>query len=162
MNDLPLLGITFLSAAYLFVDNERSEFTLWQANPTTEQDLVAVAPLDACTAPSASSTSTVTVVTASASSGSSKNTSIGAIAGGVVGGVAILTLLIGTTTWLCCYAHKKRYQRSISSSNNLLNQTEPGMATAMYSNPVTAELPGITDHQKVVIAGYYELDNLPS
>ncbi|KAK8139053.1 hypothetical protein PG984_002433 [Apiospora sp. TS-2023a] len=41
-NDLPQLGRQFLSAAYLMVNMEADQFTLWAANPTSDQDLVAV------------------------------------------------------------------------------------------------------------------------
>ncbi|KAK3291752.1 aspartic peptidase domain-containing protein [Chaetomium fimeti] len=41
-NDMAALGTTFLSAAYLMVNQDTDRFTLWAANPTTESDLVAV------------------------------------------------------------------------------------------------------------------------
>ncbi|KAL1965196.1 hypothetical protein VTN77DRAFT_5950 [Rasamsonia byssochlamydoides] len=41
-NDMPLLGTTFLSSTYVYVDNDNKAFTIWQANPTTETKLVAV------------------------------------------------------------------------------------------------------------------------
>lgn len=36
------LGISFLTAAYLMVNQDTGQFTLWAANPTTKSDLVAV------------------------------------------------------------------------------------------------------------------------
>lgn len=41
-NDLPLLGRQFLSSAYLMVNQDAGKFTLWAANPTTHENLVAV------------------------------------------------------------------------------------------------------------------------
>ncbi|KAK3328667.1 aspartic peptidase domain-containing protein [Cercophora scortea] len=41
-NDPTQLGRQFLSAAYLMVNEERSQFWLWVANPTTMEDLVAL------------------------------------------------------------------------------------------------------------------------
>lgn len=41
-DDLPQLGRVFLSSAYLFVNQDANKFTLWAANPTMHEDLVAV------------------------------------------------------------------------------------------------------------------------
>lgn len=41
-NDMAQLGSYFLSIAYLMVNVDRDEFTLWPANPTAEEDLVAL------------------------------------------------------------------------------------------------------------------------
>lgn len=41
-NDMAALGSTFLSAAYLMVNQDAGQFTLWEANPTTQSDPVAV------------------------------------------------------------------------------------------------------------------------
>lgn len=39
-DDAAILGRPFFSAAYLYLDHDAGTFTLWQANPTTETDLV--------------------------------------------------------------------------------------------------------------------------
>ncbi|KAK4990703.1 hypothetical protein LTR66_006744 [Elasticomyces elasticus] len=41
-NDLPVLGRQFLTSAYLMVNQDASMFTLWKANPTVNEVLVAV------------------------------------------------------------------------------------------------------------------------
>ena len=41
-NDMPLLGMTFLQAAYLHVNYDENNFILWQANPTSDEKLVGV------------------------------------------------------------------------------------------------------------------------
>ncbi|KAK7951230.1 aspartic-type endopeptidase [Apiospora aurea] len=41
-NDLPQLGRQFLTAAYLMVNMDANQCTLWSANPTSDQNLVAV------------------------------------------------------------------------------------------------------------------------
>lgn len=41
-SDMPLLGQVFMTAAYLHVNNDKQEFTMWQAQPTTETDIVIV------------------------------------------------------------------------------------------------------------------------
>ncbi|KAH6616214.1 aspartic peptidase domain-containing protein [Chaetomium sp. MPI-SDFR-AT-0129] len=78
--DMAALGTTFLSAAYLMVNQDAGQFSLWAANPTKESDLVAVDPNGqeveaSCTArpsssaskPSSSSSSSLS--TSSSSSG---------------------------------------------------------------------------------------------
>lgn len=40
--DLPLLGRQFLTSAYLMLDQDANTFTIWQANPTTNIDLVPI------------------------------------------------------------------------------------------------------------------------
>ena len=40
--DMPLMGQVFMTSAYLHVNNDLQEFTLWQANPTKETSLVTV------------------------------------------------------------------------------------------------------------------------
>lgn len=43
VTDMPLLGQVFLTSAYLHVDNDAEQFTLWQARPTNETRLIPVA-----------------------------------------------------------------------------------------------------------------------
>lgn len=107
LNDIPLLGRNFLEAAYLHVNYDHNEFTLWQANPTTEQKLVAVGP-----GPSCSSTTTAATVSSTASAGGPSPSASGAsssspapsstpriptsaIIGGALGAAAFLGILVG-------------------------------------------------------------------
>lgn len=46
--DFPLLGQTFLTSAYIMVDYDKNEFTLWQANATSDEDLVVMLPSSTC------------------------------------------------------------------------------------------------------------------
>lgn len=39
---MPYLGQPFLTSAYIHVNNDMKEFSVWQANPTTDTDLVTV------------------------------------------------------------------------------------------------------------------------
>ena len=94
IDDIPLLGRTFLTSAYLYVNYDQSEFTLWQGNPTTDQNLVAVGSGPSCP------TTPVTPTTSGNSSSSLSplpNSGIptGAIIGGACGGAAVLGILIG-------------------------------------------------------------------
>ena len=40
--DMPILGVPFLTAAYLLVNQDTSTFTIWQSNATSETELVAI------------------------------------------------------------------------------------------------------------------------
>ncbi|KAL8644533.1 MAG: hypothetical protein Q9226_007716 [Calogaya cf. arnoldii] len=101
-NDMPLLGRPFFSSAYMLVDHEHNEFTLWQGNPTaTEKKLVPIGPT--CT-PSIIPTTLAPVSTSSAiaapqSPETSDDQAIGTgpIAGVVIGclaGLIIVALLL--------------------------------------------------------------------
>lgn len=75
--DMAALGTTFLSAAYLMVNQDAGQFSLWAANPTTESDLVAVDPNGqevkaSCTARPSSSASKPSSSSVSTSSSSSR------------------------------------------------------------------------------------------
>lgn len=108
-NDLITIGRNFFSAAYIMVNYDAGEFTIWPANPTATQDLVAVDSTGAeitsiCSASNKTSTVTAggasssqtdgtTSDTSSGSSAASPKVSVPAIVGGVVGGVAGLAAL---------------------------------------------------------------------
>ena len=88
------LGRYFLTAAYLLVDQDSDSFTLWQANPTTDSQLVSLeSTSDAqdcnnSTSPSGSSPA------ASAPTHPASQVSTGVIAGPVVGGLCIIIAAI--------------------------------------------------------------------
>jgi hypothetical protein len=48
VNDMPLLGQAFLTSAYIHVNNDDEEFTIWQANPTKGENLVTVGSQSTC------------------------------------------------------------------------------------------------------------------
>lgn len=102
-NDMPILGQTFLTSAYLMVNQDASTFTLWQNQPTLNQSLVAIGPPKACTAP----VNTSATITGSSSSNIStfpasavNRISGGAIAGLCVGAIAFSALVLGLALWL--------------------------------------------------------------
>ncbi|KAK4991341.1 hypothetical protein LTR50_001926 [Elasticomyces elasticus] len=106
--DLPLLGRQFLTAAYAMVNLDANTFTLWQANPTTDERLVAVdtegndlstnCSVTPSSSPSASPSTSPSAISephsTSALDDNAKRLSTGAIAGIAVGGVVLLTLAI--------------------------------------------------------------------
>lgn len=96
-NDIVKLGRHFLSSAYVMVNLDHQTFTMWEANPTTEENLVAVgtdsAPtMDFCTAQS-NNTSSPTPVPSPVQH--DHGLSGGAIAGIVVGTVVGVALIAG-------------------------------------------------------------------
>ncbi|TGO74448.1 hypothetical protein BELL_0282g00100 [Botrytis elliptica] len=115
-NDLPQLGRQFLSAAYLMLNQDANTFTLWQANPTQKEDLVAVDRSnnlidDFCTSPSTpnnnsaggdtGSPSSVPISSSTPSSTSTANSqksgkvSTGVIVGAAIGSIAVIAIIGG-------------------------------------------------------------------
>jgi hypothetical protein len=145
-NDQPKLGHTFLTSAYLMVNQESNTYTLWEANPTTDQQLVSLGSTTSCNA-----SATNAAEPASSSSGSSTpvpkpphHTNVGAIAGGTVVGVAAIVLVVAALL----YFRKKRKanvafrQSEASSAAMLSEQSYVHDRTPSYIKP---ELPG--NHQ---------------
>jgi hypothetical protein len=104
-NDTPIIGMQFFSGAYLMVDLDSNTFTLWQANATTDSNLVSVG--GSCSETPAANSNTTVVPSANGTSSSNTTTgggnsinpdqwdpakdsslSSGAIAGIAVGSVA--------------------------------------------------------------------------
>lgn len=97
---LPILGRYFFTSAYLYANEDSGEFTLWQANPTTSEEFVAMdkssKPVSSCVTLPGSETETGSgggATETPSSTGGSLTT--GAIAGIAVGGAALAILAIG-------------------------------------------------------------------
>lgn len=98
--DLPRIGNRFFSAAYVMLNQDANEMTLWKANPTANQELVGIGPdggdlPSRCRAPGGSESRAPSSSTDSPSpSPSSDGSSLsgGAIAGIVVGVIAGLAV----------------------------------------------------------------------
>ncbi|KAK3686231.1 aspartic peptidase domain-containing protein [Podospora appendiculata] len=128
-NDLTQLGRQFLSAAYLMVDEERSQFSLWVANPTAREDLVA---LDSeggeadspCPAPSVSPGDHGPVA-------SSNGVSPGAIAGITVGVLAVGAVAAVWAVW-----RRRQKQGALQVERGLGHETAAPSAAPLYEgNP---------------------------
>ena len=114
-NVLPILGRYFLTGAYLMGNSGAGKFTIWQANPTTDQSLVAVNdgnevfdPSKTCaTTPTASLSPNGPVGGTDKASGSSDNSALssGAVAGIAVG-AAVAALACAASIWL--FVRKRR------------------------------------------------------
>ncbi|KAK4554535.1 hypothetical protein LTR86_008389 [Recurvomyces mirabilis] len=126
-NDPPIIGMQFLSAAYLMVDLDARTFTLWQANPSTESRLISVggqcseepAVNSNATSPSTNSTSSGpqeggSNSTVSAARPASK-ASTGTIAGAVVGAVLGLALIAGIVILVLLRRKKTRESKAAST-----------------------------------------------
>ena len=108
INSLPVLGRYFLTGAYVMSNQDANEFTIWQVNPTTDEDLVAVNKKNEALDTQATCT---VVPTASAEPGQGKDgndastdgkgLSSGAIAGIAVGVVVPALIGIGLLWWWC-------------------------------------------------------------
>lgn len=114
-DDMPQLGRAFFTSAYLLVDDDHRQFTLWKSNPTAQQQLLPIGP-SSCTDPSPTSSNSTTPAstTSAASPGVSGDSAVstatlstGAIVGISVGVVALLALLGAAFVWM----RKRRAQR---------------------------------------------------
>ncbi|OHE99773.1 hypothetical protein CORC01_04909 [Colletotrichum orchidophilum] len=113
-NDMPQLGWQFLAAAYLQVNQEASQFSLWEANPTPNEDLVAVdaddkdvtnfCRKDGSDADSGGNSSP----SPSPQPAPSDSYSTGTIVGIAVGAGAAVLLAVGVAVWFWFWRRKKK------------------------------------------------------
>ncbi|EQK97813.1 Peptidase aspartic [Ophiocordyceps sinensis CO18] len=102
---LPLLGRYFFTGAYVMANRDANQFTLWEANPTSEENLVAVNDKNEVF-PATAKGSCARQPTASLkpdganSGGSGASVSPGAMAGIAVGGAAAIVAAAALTWWL--------------------------------------------------------------
>lgn len=115
-NDVIRIGRNFFSAAYISVNYDVGEFTVWAANATEHQALVAVDSTGAEVDSSCDTNNGTAVVTAGGAAPSSADGSntakdsgessensgppVSGIVGGVVGGVVGIIAISGLTWWL--------------------------------------------------------------
>jgi hypothetical protein len=118
--DTPLLGMTFLQAAYLHVNYDQGAFTIWQANPTSEENFVAVAN---STSTCPTNTSDASVASNTAVAKSSNGISGGAIGGIVIGVVSAIILAI--TIFFLRWQRKRRSAEAISYAMGGAVSTSP-------------------------------------
>ena len=88
--EIPVLGRNFLEYVYLFVDLDANTFTLWEANVTSDTNLVAVG--GDCSSSTSGAQNTTAATNPSTATPASLST--GAIAGIAVGGVAVIALIV--------------------------------------------------------------------
>ncbi|KAL9116598.1 MAG: hypothetical protein Q9187_006876 [Circinaria calcarea] len=117
-DDIPKLGHTFLTSTYLYVNNDENAFTIWQSNPTTDENIISVGPsTTSCSSiPVSTATSSASASSLSRESSQSNPVPIGAVVGAAVGGVALL-LLIGLT--ILYLRRRKRHAAQAKSAASL-------------------------------------------
>ncbi|OJD11665.1 hypothetical protein AJ78_07609 [Emergomyces pasteurianus Ep9510] len=127
------LGQAFLSSAYIHVNNDLKNFSIWQANPTEETDIVGVAEGSCDSDPSIGSPS----------ENSANKMSGGTIAGIVIGVVAGIAL-IGVSVWFIIWRKRKRDQDArISQAHSQVLETSeskhrvPELDDTGSSNPAS-------------------------
>ncbi|KAL1889484.1 hypothetical protein Sste5346_008862 [Sporothrix stenoceras] len=111
---LAQLGFQFFSSAYLHVNQDSHEFTLWEANPTMAEDLVAVDETGQeitkfCAASAVNSTGGTAV-----NNEKPAPISAGVIAGSAIGAVAIIGLVAGFVFW---WLRRRRLWRAQAAEN---------------------------------------------
>ncbi|RYP50188.1 hypothetical protein DL768_004244 [Monosporascus sp. mg162] len=111
-NDMGVLGRQFLSAAYVMVNQDTRKFTVWEANPTSVENLVGVneegedntdwcvpEPVASASEPVASASERADPSPDQAPTEDGGNLPSGAIAGIAIGGVTFLAIIICVAFW---------------------------------------------------------------
>ncbi|KAL9634830.1 MAG: hypothetical protein Q9164_003845 [Protoblastenia rupestris] len=140
---MPSFGMGFFSAAYLMVDNDRQQFTLWKGQPSEEQNIVALG-ASACNTTTPLPGSGLGPAPGGATPRARGNASLseGAMAGVVIGAIAfLLGCLAGF--WLL-----KRRQRACSQEALLQEAKHSGMDSASNAGYAKPELPDDPDHAR--------------
>lgn len=138
-NDMAQLGSMFLSSAYLQVNQDAGQFSLWAANPTSDEDLVAMdandlessdfcASSDQQNVDSGSNSSSTTPQSTNTSSSLSA-ASVAPLGSGTIVGIAVAVVALGAITGGVGFWLFKRKSRS--------NQSEPSVhpQTRIYNDP---------------------------
>lgn len=152
-DDMPILGRQFLSSAYIMVNQDAGEFTLWSGNPTNAVDLVAVdengqevtdfcndgdspSPSQSTTSPPASS------VTGSESEESEGDDGppIGLIAGVAAGG-AVLIIAIAALVFLFCRRRRRRQRAALDQGPGPAQDQQYDTAAYGLATRSPSELP---------------------
>lgn len=145
--DLPQLGRQFLSSAYLMVNQDADEFTLWTANPTANEDLVAVDTHNRVVEEFCSPTTPGGSAPTGSSPGgpgngipgqSSAKLSGGAIAGIAIGAVAVIAIVGGLIFW--CITRRKATLESGPGFTSMVRQRKADTTTS--STYITPEAYG--------------------
>jgi hypothetical protein len=126
-DDMPMLGMTFLTSAYLSVNHDRGTFSLWQANPTTDKKLIGIGQNSNGCLGAATNTTSVTSSPSPSHKPSPSPISAGAIAGVVVvAAVALTAIVVG-----CLYMRRKtkrnRVRRKAALGRDFQMETPPLM-----------------------------------
>lgn len=122
----PVLGRIFLTAAYLLVDHDAGTFTLWEASPTNETDLVEIKRAAAADGLAGNGGS----VTAPPDGPAPKGVAAGTVAGAVVGGLAVLAVLAAALWW---FLQRRKSARQQAARPVFLGDTGKPELPSSYS-----------------------------
>lgn len=146
-NDIPVLGRSFLSSAYLMVDADNQQFTLAKVNATSAEKIVPIGP-PACQSPKSIATPTSTTSTATSTTfpaGTHQGVSTGVVAGAVVGGAAVVALCL--VALLLLRRRRRLYQQRLAQMESekrdspITGVDQPGFGM------IKAEMPSDHTHQ---------------
>ena len=149
--DMPILGRSFLSSAYLMVDVDHQQFTLAAVNATSAQQIVPIGS-PACQGPKSIDTPTSTTSTtasttgpAAVPAGTHQGVSTGVVAGAVVGGAAVVALCL--VALLLLRRRRRTHQQQLARMES--EKRDPPVTT--FSQPefgmAKAEMPSDYTHQ---------------
>ncbi|EPE04026.1 aspartic-type endopeptidase [Ophiostoma piceae UAMH 11346] len=145
---LPQIGWQFFTAAYLHVNQDSKKFTLWQANPTTTTNLVAVDSTgQEITSFCAEATEIAVNTTAPVASIPKPSSSppVAAIAGSVVAGVVVSAIAIALWWFYRRRSIKARNAKEFSDAqlqSAVNNKDEKESASILISAFTSSELEG--------------------
>ena len=127
--EMPRFGMPFLSSAYLLVDNDHQQFTLWASQQSETSNLIELGP-PACRPSVAPSVPTSTPIAPPPPSNLiSSRPSTATIAGSVIGGLAAISLFSGA------YLLQKRRRKRQQKREQALQALQAGPVTdATYSD----------------------------
>ena len=136
-DELPLLGRPFLSSTLLYVDNEHDQFTLWQSAQSITPNLMTIGTPICSASPSANN------ATQPPSSSHESSTPAGAIAGGIIGALAFVTILVAIALFLL----RRRRNNRRATEDVKSNLDRPEMQgdyhkTEVHGNAYKAEMQG--------------------
>ncbi len=154
-NDMPLLGRSFLSSAYLMVDQDNQQFTLAGVNATNNEKIISNGP-PVCQSPKSISTPAPTSSGAAgatsppAVSPTPANThqgiSTGVVAGAAVGGVAAVALCLGAFLLLLRRRRRTRQEQLARMESEKRDPPVTGVSEPGFGMP-KAEMSSDYTHQ---------------
>lgn len=161
-NDMPLLGLSFLSSAYLMVDQDNQQFTLAGVNATNNEKIVSNGPPTcqspkSISGPAPTSSSAAGVTSPSVVPPTPENThrgiSTGLVAGATIGGVAAVALFIGVLLLLLLRRRRRTRQEQVARIESekrdppIIGVSEPGFGmqkaemSSDHTHQPAAEMP---------------------
>lgn len=140
------LGRAFFTGAYLHVDNEAKTFTIWEANPSNESDLVSTVGGQAQNTCTTTSSTPQRTVDAGRGDSSPKPVSPGVVTGIVVGALALLSALGGLLYWVQL---RRRRKEEVMKGKKLHDEDDSTWIKGELEDTAraAAELPGVEPHE---------------